>query len=81
MVLALLQVGLIAIIYYGLVLLFTISLGTILPGYALYDSFGDVQAFLIAVLLWDRFFGPYSSLLRDVAKTVRKAKQKLNRGK
>jgi len=46
------------------------------PGYDGTAAFSDVQAIVLFLLVWDRFFGPYSTLLRNVARHLRKAMRK-----
>lgn len=46
-----------------------------LPYYGPYEAFGDTQFIWIALLIHDRFVGPYSKLLRGVAKYLPKGRK------
>lgn len=46
-----------------------------LPFYGPYEAFGDVQFILIALLIHDRYVGPYAKLLRGVAKYLPKGRK------
>lgn len=55
-----------ATILFAFVIGWTLSL----PFYGPYEAFGDVQFILIALLIHDRFIGPYAKSLRKVAKYI-----------
>lgn len=71
--LSLTQLSAVITAYFSFAIIVTEIMSRALPGYTLPDGFGDTQAVLLIYLLWDRFYGPYASLLHGVAKNLNKA--------
>lgn len=68
------QLALILVGYWALSLGLYYYVSPFQPGYYEDAALSDVQAIALCFLLWDRFFGPYSKLLRDTAKILYAAK-------
>lgn len=68
------QLALCLTAYWALSLILYIFVGPYMPGYYEDSGLRDANAILVTLLLWDRYFGPYSSLLRGVAKYLNAAK-------
>ena len=66
----------IVVVYWLIGIGLAIVLPHYLPGYDEYSALNDTQAILLVLLLWDRFFGPYASLLKGVSKTLKAAQAK-----
>lgn len=47
-----------------------------LPGYSIASADNDTRTIFIIFLLYDRFYGPYSTLLKGVAKALKQAKRR-----
>lgn len=61
--------------YFLLAALLAVGVGHLIPHYDEYRAIYDVQMVWIVWMLYDRYYGPYSVLLRRTAKTLRKAQQ------
>ena len=69
-----LQVALILGAYWALSIGLYHYVSPFMPGYYEDSALADVQALLLMALLWDRFWGPSSHLLREVGRVLNAAK-------
>jgi hypothetical protein len=65
--------------WFGVMMLLGLALAVVvphlLPGYSEVSAVYDAQGILLVLLLWDRFNGPYSKLLRGVAAKLKQARK------
>lgn len=70
-----LQIAVLLLLYWAASIGLFYLVAPLLPGYYEDAALADMQAILLTLLLWDRFFGPYSHLLRGVAKTLKASRK------
>ena len=66
----------IVVLYWCIAIALAVIMPRFIPGYDALNGLNDTQALLLVLLLWDRFYGPYSKLLRGVAKTLKAAQKR-----
>jgi hypothetical protein len=74
-ILSVIQLAVVVTAFWGLSLLLLYYAGPLVPGYTAYTALGHALFVFVIVLVWDRFFGPYSFLLRRTAKILHQAQQ------
>ena len=74
-ILTVLQYGAIVALYWLLSIALYYFVSPYMPGYYEDSGLRDAQAFLTTFLIWDRFFGPYATLLRKVGGYINQAER------